>query len=158
MEQGVSRILIVDDYEDWRRWLSSTLHTEPRFTVVDEAGNGLEAVQKAQALQPDLVILDIGLPLQSGIEAGRRITQLAPKAKILIASENRSWDIVLASLKMGALGYLLKCDAGMELLPAIDAVLRGERFVSSSLNTDAPNNLASPSRPKASRNLSVVSH
>jgi len=124
---------VVDDYEQWRRYFSATLQKRPESQVISEASDGFEAVQKAQQLQPDLILLDIGLPTVNGIEAARRIREVSPTSKILFVSENRSLDIVEKALSTGAGGYVLKSDAKSELLPALKAVLEGKRFVSSSL-------------------------
>ena len=127
------RILIADDYEDWRRQVRSLLQARPAWQVIAEASDGSEAVQKAEDLKPDLILLDIGLPKLNGIEAARRIRQLSPSSKIIFLSQNSDLDVVRAALGTGALGYVRKTDAGRELLPAMDAVLRGKQFVSSSL-------------------------
>jgi GAF domain-containing protein len=94
----------------------------------------LEAVQQARQLQPDLILLDIGLLTLNGIEAARQILEISPGSKILFVSENRSVDIVREALSTGAGGYVVKSDAAGELLPAVNAVLEGKRFVSASLN------------------------
>lgn len=133
------RILIVDDYEPWRRFASSIFQAEPGLQVVDEAYDGAQAIQKAQDLQPDLILLDIGLPLKNGIEAARQITRVAPSSKILFASENRSMDVVREALNSGGLGYLLKADAGSQLIPAVRAVLAGNAFLSESLASENSN-------------------
>lgn len=99
--------------------------------MVGEASDGLEAVQKSEELQPDLIVLDIGLPSLNGIEAARRIRNLAPKSKILFLSQESSADVVQEALNSGALGYLIKTQAGSELLSAVDAVLQGREFLSS---------------------------
>jgi DNA-binding NarL/FixJ family response regulator len=127
------RILVVDDYEPWRRFASTTLREQPELEVVGQVSDGLEAVQKAQQLQPDLILLDIGLPTLNGIEAARRIRVVSPTSKILFVSENRSPDIAEEALSTGAGGYVVKSDAGSELLPAVKAVLEGKRFISASL-------------------------
>lgn len=127
------RILLVDDFEPWRRALCSTLGAHAPLRIVGEAADGLEAVQKAQKLKPDLVLLDIGLPRLNGIEAARRIRKVLPEAKILFLSQGNDMDVVMAALSDGAQGYVVKADAGRELLPAIGLVLRGEKFVSSRL-------------------------
>jgi DNA-binding NarL/FixJ family response regulator len=124
---------VVDDYEPFRRFVCSTLGTRPEFQVVGEAADGLEAVHKSAELQPDLIVLDIGLPTLNGIEAARRIREVSPKSKILFVSENRSRDIAEHALRTGASGYVVKSDAGSELLPAMKAVLQGKQFVSASL-------------------------
>lgn len=153
MPQKLFRILVVDDYPCWRQWVISTLRRDPQFGSITEACDGLKGVEKAQELQPDLIVLDIGLPLQNGIEAGRQILRLAPLSKILFASGNRSREIVEASLGIGAHGYLLKCDAAVELLPAIDAVLRGQRFLSSSVSLERCTNDNSSPSDRAAQDL-----
>jgi FixJ family two-component response regulator len=95
--------------------------------------DGLEAVQKADELKPDLILLDIGLPKLNGIEAARRIRQLSPSSKIIILSQDSSFDPDELALSTGAEGYVYKTDVRSDLLPAIEAVLRGKQFVSSSL-------------------------
>lgn len=127
------RILVVDDYEPWRHFVSTRLQDQPGWEVIGEASDGMEAVQKAQQLRPDLILLDIGLPTLNGIEAARRIRAGSPECRILFVSENRSWDIAQEALRAGGKGYLVKSDAGSDLLPAIRAVAEGRRFVSSSL-------------------------
>jgi DNA-binding NarL/FixJ family response regulator len=127
------RILVVDDYEPWRHFVWTTLQNQPELRVIGEAWDGLEAVQKAQQLKPDLILLDIGLPALNGIEAAGRIREVSPKSRILFVSENRSWDIVEEALRTGGGGYIVKSEAASDLLPAVRAVLRGKRFVSASL-------------------------
>lgn len=127
------RVLVVDDYERWGVFLSTTLLKQPRFHIIGEASNGLEAVQKAHELQPDIILLDIGLPMLNGIEASRQIREVSPASKIVFVSENRSADIAQEALSTGAGGYIVKSDAANELLPAVDALLEGKRFVSTSL-------------------------
>ena len=127
------RILVVDDYEPVRRFLCSELSRHPQMQIISEASDGLEAVQIAQDLRPDLILLDIGLPRLNGIEAARRIRRLSPDSKILFVSQQSSPDLVQAALDTGAVGYVVKSDAASELLPAVEAVLRGKLFVSSSL-------------------------
>ena len=126
-------ILIVDDFKDWRRQVCLLLESRPECQVVAEASDGSEAVQQAQDLKPDIILLDIGLPKLNGIEAAQQIRQLSPNSKIIFLSQNKDPDVVRAALGTGALGYVRKTDARRELLPAVDAVLRGKQFVSSSL-------------------------
>lgn len=130
---SVFRTLVVDDSEPWRRRICSILQTQPELRVVAEAADGLEAVQKAKELQPDLILLDIGLPNLNGIEAANRIRQLAPEAKILFLTLYSDQDVVRAALNTGAQGYVLKTDARRELLPAVAGVLGGDDFVSSGI-------------------------
>jgi DNA-binding NarL/FixJ family response regulator len=126
------RILVVDDFKDWVRQVRLLLQSCAEWQVIAEASDGSEAVQKAEELKPDLILLDIGLPKLNGIEAARQIRQRSPSSKIIFLSQNSDLHIVRAALDTGALGYVRKIDAGRELLPAVDAVLRGEQFISSS--------------------------
>jgi DNA-binding NarL/FixJ family response regulator len=123
------RVLVVEDFEPFRQFLSTTLQNQPDLQIIGEVSDGLEAVQRAEELQPDLILLDIGLPKLDGIEAARRIRDCAPKSKILFVSQESSTDVVQAALDAGAHGYLVKPDAGSELMTAVNAVLRGERFI-----------------------------
>jgi DNA-binding NarL/FixJ family response regulator len=126
------RILLVDDFENWRRQVRSILQARPDWQVIEEASDGPEAVQKAEELTPDLIVLDVGLPNLNGIEAARQIRQRSPDSEIVFLSENSGLDVVRAAFDTGALGFVRKTDAGFDLLPAIDAVLRHKQFVSSS--------------------------
>jgi two-component system nitrate/nitrite response regulator NarL len=125
------RVLVVDDFEPWRRFVCSTLEKAPDLLVICEVSNGLEAVQKAEELKPDLILLDIGLPTLNGLEAARRIRKLVSGCKILFLSQESSADVLQKALSLGALGYVLKARAGTELLVAVDAFRQGRKFVSS---------------------------
>jgi DNA-binding NarL/FixJ family response regulator len=125
------RVLVVDDYEPFRRFICSTLGKKPEFQIIAEASDGLEAVHKAEELQPNLIVLDVGLPALNGIEAARRIRKLSPNSKILFVSQESSTDAVQEALGLGALGYVVKAHAGSELLAAVGAVLEGRQFISS---------------------------
>ena len=129
------RVLVVDDFEPFRRYLRSILEKEVKARNILEASDGAEAVELAQEFQPDLILLDVGLPKLNGVEAARRIHELAPRSKILFISQESSHDIVRQALSVGASGYVVKTDAGSELGTAVKAVIRGEKFVSSSLAT-----------------------
>lgn len=133
------RILVVDDYELYRHFVASALSNQPKLQIIAEASDGLVAVQKAEELQPDLILLDIGLPKLNGIEAARRIRKVSPNSKILFVSQETSPDLVQAALGTGANGYLVKVDAGTKLLTAVDSVLEGKVFLSGSLGTQALN-------------------
>jgi DNA-binding NarL/FixJ family response regulator len=132
MEMPV-RVLVVEDYPPFRRFVCSTLGKTPELQIVGEASDGLEAVLKAEELQPDLIVIDVGLPTLNGIQATRRIRKLSPESKILFLSQESSPDVVLEALSSGALGYVVKAHAGRELLAAADAVGQGRRYLSTGL-------------------------
>ena len=121
-------ILVVDDYAPFRSLVCSLLRQRADFQVA-EAPDGLQAVRKAEQLQPDLILLDIGLPILNGIRVAER---LASPGKILFLSQESSRDVVQEALRLGS-AYVHKPQAQSDLLPAIEAVLLGNRFVSSSL-------------------------
>jgi DNA-binding NarL/FixJ family response regulator len=125
------RILVVDDFEPWRRMVFMLLQDYSEWQIICEASDGLEAVQKSMELQPDLILLDIGLPKLSGLEAGRRICKVAPRSRILFVSENVCPVVAREALRIGKWGYVLKSAAGNELLAAVEAVMHDQRFVSS---------------------------
>jgi DNA-binding NarL/FixJ family response regulator len=129
-------MLVVDDYEAFRRFICSTLVKDSRIEIVGEASDGLEAVHKAEELRPDLIVLDVGLPKQNGIEAARQIGKFVPESKILFLSLESSGEVVKEALSVGARGFVAKARAGTELLAAVEAVLQGKLFVSSSLQVD----------------------
>jgi DNA-binding NarL/FixJ family response regulator len=126
-----TRVLVVEDFVPFRRFICSTLGQIPGLQIICEVSDGLEAVQKAEELKPDLILLDIGLPTLNGIEAARQIRKLAPESKIIFLSQESSDDVVQEALSLGASGYVVKTRAGSELSAAVEAVLLGERFVSS---------------------------
>ena len=123
------RTLIVEDYEEYRQFLRLTLLKETKFVVVGEALDGLQALQQAEELQPDLILLDLSVPKLNGMEACRRIRKVSPRSKVVILSQESSPDVVEAALRLGAVGYLLKSDA-IDLPQALDAILHGAVFVS----------------------------
>ena len=98
-------ILLVDDFEPWRQRIREILETRPEVRVVGEASDGLEALQKAEALKPDLILLDIGLPNLNGIEVGNRLRQTVPNANVLFLTQNNDAAVVRAALSHGAKGY-----------------------------------------------------
>ena len=125
------RILVVDTFEPFRRAICSWLR-EKGFHVM-EATDGLEAVEKAIELQPDVVLFDIGLPNLNGIESAKQVRSLVPSAKVVFVTQESSSDLIREALRLGARGYIHKENASSDLLPAIDAILSGQRFVSSTL-------------------------
>ena len=125
-----TRVLVVDDYAPWRRFILETLEQVPNVEIVGEASDGLHAVQMAQEFQPDLILLDIGLPRLNGIEVAREVRECCPQSKILIISEQGAPEFMQEALRVGAHGYVVKSQAKQKLLSALNAVLAGGRFVS----------------------------
>jgi DNA-binding NarL/FixJ family response regulator len=123
------KVLIVDDYEDWRRKVRELLQERPDLQVICEVADGLEAVQKAGELKPDLIVLDIGLPKLNGIEAALQIRQVSPSSKIIFLSQDNSFDPDELALSTGAQGFVHKARAQSDLLRAIDAALRVLTFL-----------------------------
>jgi DNA-binding NarL/FixJ family response regulator len=125
---GSIRILIVDDFEPWRRSVCSILAEDENLEVVDESSNGLEAVQKSKEWQPDLVLMDIQLPQINGLDAARQIRKISPSTKILFLSSYHSPDMMQEALRVGA-GFVVKADAARDLLPILRAIVRNEPFL-----------------------------
>lgn len=132
-EQPGCLVLVADDFEAWRKYACSALRKCDGAYSIHETADGLETVQKAHELQPDLVLLDISIPKMNGIEAARHIRSKCPKSIILFVSEDRSLEVVREALSTGARGYVVKSD-GIQLLAAVDAVRQGRFFVSKSLS------------------------
>ena len=127
-------ILIADDFEPWRRYACAMIQTDKGLQVVGEVADGLDAVQRANELQPDLILLDIDLPGIDGLQAARNIRRSCPRSKILFASVESSPVMAREALRTGAHGYLVKSEAGKELISAVRAVAQDESFVSASLH------------------------
>jgi DNA-binding NarL/FixJ family response regulator len=123
------RILVVDDFEAWRRSIVSIISDDPELQVIHEASDGLEAVHMCQELQPDLVVLDVGLPKLSGFEVARRIREVSPDSKILFLSVIPSQYLMREALRIGAAGYITKADALRDLLPAVRAAVADQEFL-----------------------------
>lgn len=128
------RILVVEDFAPFRQFIRSTLGERDDLQIVCEVADGLEAVQKAEELKPDLILLDIGLPTLNGIEVARQVSKLAPKSKIIFLTQESSADVVQEALSLGAWGYVVKTMAAIHLLAAVDAVHEGKQFVSGGLS------------------------
>jgi DNA-binding NarL/FixJ family response regulator len=126
---SVLRVMVVEDFLPFRRFICSILEKKSDLQVICELSDGLEAVQKAEELKPDLILLDIGLPTLSGIEAARRIRTIAPDSKIIFLSQESSADVVQEAFGLGARGYVLKTRAASELLTAVESVISEKQFV-----------------------------
>jgi DNA-binding NarL/FixJ family response regulator len=127
------RVLIVDDFDIWKNFVTTCLENRPDIQIAGFASDGLEAVRKAEELQPDLILLDITLPKSSGIEAARQIRKLVPKARILFLSCHSDPEMVRAAFDAGGQGYVLKWDAAGALWPAVEAILNDKQFLSDTL-------------------------
>ena len=125
------RILIADDHEVVRKGLRSLLESEVGLEVVAEASNGREAVEKALAAKPDVVVLDIGMPELNGLEATRRIVKQLSRTEVLILTVYESEEVIREVLRAGARGYVLKSDAGRLLLSAVESVAAHKPFFTS---------------------------
>jgi two-component system nitrate/nitrite response regulator NarL len=133
MCHAVVQILVVDDYEPFRRFLHRKLQSRPELQIVSEAADGLQAVHQAEELQPDLILLDIGLPKLNGIEAARQIRKSVPQSRIIFVSQESSPDIVQEAFSLGTCAYVVKSKAEHDLLAIVDAVLEGSQFLSGTL-------------------------
>ena len=129
LNSSTLRVLVVEDHAPFRKLICSTLKRE--FREIFEASDGVDAVQKAQELQPDLVLLDIGLPTLNGIKAAQLIREVSSKSKVLFLTQETSEDVVQEAFRTGAKGYVIKLNLVKELLPAVDVVLRGGQFLGS---------------------------
>jgi DNA-binding NarL/FixJ family response regulator len=127
------RTQIVEDFVGFQRFIRSTIETIPGIEVVEVTADGKEAVRRAEALQPDLVLMDVGLPSMSGIEAARKIREVSAKSKLLFVTQETSKHLAQEIFNLGALGYVVKEHAGSELVPAVEAVCQGQKFVSKGL-------------------------
>src|SRR5215471_2199978 len=125
--------LVVEDYEPFRQAVCSLLRQ--RDYRVMEAVDGLEAIEKAIELQPDFLLFDIDLPKVNGIESAKQVLSLVPNAKLIFVTQESSVEVIRETFRLGAQGYIHKQHAWADLLPAIDAVLGGRRFVSSTLDS-----------------------
>ena len=122
--EGPLRILIADDFAEWRIRVRSMLQARAEWEVIGEACDGLEAIQRTKELHPDIVLLDIGMPILNGIEAAQLIRQESPSSRVIFVTQENDEETRIAALATGAEGYLVKADALNELLPTVDAVLR----------------------------------
>ncbi|HEU4473570.1 MAG TPA: response regulator transcription factor [Gemmatimonadales bacterium] len=130
MTDSTIRVLVADDHTIVRSGIRHVLESEPGFSVVAEASTGGEALELASSLHPDVVVLDISMPGESGLRVAAELRRRVPESHVLILSMHDNTEYVLESLRAGAHGYLLKDTAATELRDAIRAVRRGESFFS----------------------------
>ena len=134
MSDPTIRLFLADDHTIVRQGLAKLLNAEPDLKVIGEAENGREAVKKVEKLQPDVVLMDIAMPLMNGIEATRQITRLTPPPKVIILSMHTHDRYISELLRMGASGYLLKDASGRDIIQAIRAVVKGDTYLSPSIS------------------------
>jgi DNA-binding NarL/FixJ family response regulator len=130
---SLQRILVVEDHEPFRRMICELLRRRGDLLVVGEAADGLDAIYQAEALRPDVVMLDIGLPMLSGLEAAGQIRAKVPDAKLMFVTNESSMEVVEHAFTTGAHGYVYKPRVLRDVLPVLDAIIRGGRFVSGGL-------------------------
>ena len=125
MKTSAVLVLVVDDFEQWRQFVCTVLEQIPNVTV-QQASDGLEAIEKVQKTRPDLVLLDIGLPNLNGIDVAREIAKLSPESKVIFLTENRDDDLIEQAFRAGASGYVIKSNAASELASAVKSALRAK--------------------------------
>lgn len=155
LETSIHRVLVVEDFEPFQQFVCSTLEKNSQLDVICRVSDGLDAVQQARRIRPDLIVIDVGLPKLNGIEAVRQIRETAPNSKVLFLSQNSDADVVQRAFEVGGNGYVLKTKAATDLLPAVEAVIRGHSFLSSGLADF--NDLANPAN-RGPRHHRLVPH
>ena len=133
---GRTRVLVADDHEIFRRGLRSLLESRPELEVCGEAANGLEAVQKAEELLPDVIIMDISMPYANGLEATRRVLANHPEIRVLILSQHDSALMLSAAMEAGAVAYVTKSQVAQCLLSALEGLRGGQPFTWNAHRTD----------------------
>ena len=146
--RGPIRVLVADDHMIVRSGIRHVLESESGFEVVGEAGSGGEALALTSELKPDVVVLDISMPDQSGLEVAARIREDVESARVLILSMHNNAEYVLESVRAGAHGYLLKDTAATDLREAIRAVCRGESYFSPPVASATTSAITSGAKPR----------
>ncbi len=123
------RILVVDDHETVRRGICSLLRSEPAFDVICEGADGIEAVTRAEELQPEVIVLDISMPGMNGLEAAQRIRRVSPASGIVFLSQHDTIETIREIFRIGGCGYVAKPDAAHDLVPAVRSASQKQRYV-----------------------------
>jgi len=127
-------VLIVDDFDPWRRFVADLVAEAGGVYATSFASDGIEAVRKAVELRPHVILMDVALPSLSGIEAATQIQKFVPESKVIFVTSQSDPEIARTAFRSGGRGYVLKADAGEQLLKGIEAVLLGRYFLSASLS------------------------
>lgn len=151
---GSTRILLADDHVLVSHGIRATL--EAQFEIVGHAGDGKALVEAAEALRPDAIVLDIGMPVLNGLEAAQRIRQILPAVKLVFLSQHRDPAYLRQTLRIGASGYVLKSEAAEELQHALAAVMRGEIFISPAFGEQVIANLWNRSKEVSNETLELT--
>ena len=152
------RYYLVDDHAIMREGLKHILTAVPGNIVIGEAGDGGVAIEEIDRLKPDIILLDISLPTVSGIEITRKVRKYHPDIKIIILSRHDNEEYLSQLLKYGIHGFVLKDDAGNDLLRAVDAILKGDRYLSPRLASHLMNNFESGSKVSESEQFTVLTN
>ena len=151
MNDSAITILLADDHAIVRQGLAKVLENGARLKVVGEAKDGREAVNKACQLKPNIVLMDISMPILNGIEATRQIKKICPQTKVIILSMHSHDRYIGELLKLGASGYLIKDSTGSDIINAIDAAMKGDVFLSPSISRLVVENFVSSKKKQSSR-------
>jgi len=149
MAKKKTKILIADDHEIVRGGVRNLIESRVDFTCCGQAASGREAVRMAGELKPDVAVLDVSMPELNGIEAARQILKLCPQTKVLVFTVHDAEQVVVEIFRSGAHGYVLKSDAGRQLLEAIDAVLAGRHYFSAKISEVIYDSMRGRSLPHA---------
>ncbi len=146
-------IVLADDHTVVRQGLVKLLEAEPNFKVVGDAENGREAVEKVEKLQPDVVLMDIAMPMLNGIEATRQIKKISPRTQVVILSMHSHARYINELFSLGASGYLLKNSTGSDIIDAIHAAVKGDNYLSPSISKQVIQDYISMKKSSASDDL-----
>lgn len=151
MAEKTVSVLLAEDHTIVRQGLAKLLDAEPRIQVIGEARNGREAITKVEELKPDVVIMDIAMPLLNGIEATRQIKKKRPQTKVIILSMHSHDRFISELFTLGASGYLLKDSSGPDIIHAIESAIEGDTYLSPSISRKVIEDYVSLKKTKSSR-------
>ena len=151
MSDNPITILLADDHTVVRQGIVKLLEGERNLKVIGEAGNGRDAVSKVEQFKPDVVLMDISMPLLNGIEATRQIKRIRPQTKVIILSMHSHDRFIGELLTLGASGYLVKDSTGADIIMAINAAMKGDTFLSPSISRKIIENYVSLKKVKSFR-------